>query len=144
MNTQNPAITPGGNLTGRSTRNFSSEAVEAMQADKPTATGLKHDHAKPRFDLLDPVWLHGVADVLTFGAIKYAPDNWRGGIVYSRILGALMRHTNAIARGEVHDPETGLRHTDHASCCLMFLSRFQADSRTDLDDLGGKTVANPA
>ena len=100
--------------------------------------GLKHDSAKTRFDLLDPVWLEGVADVLTFGAQKYAEHNWRAGIVFSRLLGALMRHTNAIARGETHDPETGLLHAYHASCCLMFLARFQEEGRSELDDLQGK------
>lgn len=100
----------------------------------PSATGVKFDGDKTRFDLLDPLWEEGVAKVLTFGAHKYAAENWRNGISYKRLIGALRRHVNAIQKGEDVDPETGLLHAYHAGCCLMFLSNFQANKRHDLDD----------
>lgn len=97
------------------------------------ATGTKHDQDKPRVDLLDPLFLVGVADVLGFGANKYNAHNWRGGIAYSRILGAILRHTFAIMRGEDIDPESGLPHVDHLGCSVMFLSNMMK-TRPDLDD----------
>jgi hypothetical protein len=84
-------------------------------------------------DLLDPDALEGLAKVLTFGAKKYAAHNWKGGINYSRVLAALLRHCFAIMRGEDIDPESGLPHVDHLGCCWMFLS-FYMKNRKDLDD----------
>lgn len=97
------------------------------------ATGVKHDQNKPRVDLLDPTALEGLARVLAFGATKYAAHNWRGGISYSRLIGAALRHLFAIIRGEDVDPESGLPHVDHLGCCWMFLSNMMK-TRPDLDD----------
>jgi hypothetical protein len=101
---------------------------------KTQATGVKFDQDKPRMDLLDPLALEGLAAVLTFGAKKYAAHNWRGGISYSRLFGALLRHTFAILRGEYIDSESGLPHVDHIGCCWMFASHMMK-TRPDLDDL---------
>lgn len=97
------------------------------------STGLKYDKDKVRVELLDAEWLEGVAQVLTFGARKYAAHNWRGGISYSRLLGASLRHLFAILRGVDLDAESGLPHVYHASCCLMFLA-WMMNHRKDLDD----------
>ena len=95
--------------------------------------GMKFDQEKPRTDLLDPDALLGTAAVLGFGAKKYADNNWKKGIAYSRILGALLRHTFAIMRGEDTDAESGLPHVDHLACEAMFL-QYMMRSRKDLDD----------
>src|SRR5574337_1082385 len=100
----------------------------------PIATGVKFDEEKIPLDLLDPLALEGLAKVLQFGAKKYARENWRGRISYSRVFAALLRHTFAILRGEYLDPESGLPHIDHVGCCWMFASYFMK-KRPDLDDL---------
>jgi hypothetical protein len=98
--------------------------VEAATMDPgaKVPSGRKDDSDKIRMDLLDPLALEGLSAVLTFGAKKYAAHNWRGGISYSRLLAALLRHTFAIMRCEDIDPESGLPHIDHVGCCWMFLS----------------------
>jgi hypothetical protein len=83
--------------------------------------GLKYDEGKIRMDLLDPYAIEQLAQVLTFGAKKYAAWNWANGIAYSRIAAALLRHVFAFLRGEDRDPETGLPHIAHAMCCCMFI-----------------------
>lgn len=83
--------------------------------------GQKFDQDKPRMDLLDAYAIEELAKVLTFGAKKYAPHNWRKGIVLSRLLAASARHLFAIMRGEDVDEETGLAHAAHLMCCAMFL-----------------------
>lgn len=98
-----------------------------------TASGRKDDQEKPRVDLLDAEWLEEVGRVLSFGARKYAAHNWRGGISISRLLGAVLRHTFAIMRGEDIDPESGLTHAGHLSCSAMFLF-WMLKHRKDLDD----------
>ena len=93
---------------------------------------LKHDGEKVRMELLDPYAVEQLAAVLTFGAKKYAPHNWRLGIRKGRLLAALMRHVFAYLRGEDKDPETGLSHIAHAMCCCMFI--LGLEHRIDLDD----------
>jgi hypothetical protein len=98
-------------------------------------TGVKHDQEKPPLALLPGAALAEVAKVLGFGAAKYAPHNWRKGIVHSRLLSATLRHLAALADGERLDPETNLPHAAHAACELLFLLQFHAEGRDDLDDL---------
>jgi hypothetical protein len=91
----------------------------------PINEGIKHDEGKPRFDLIDGYAMEQLAWVLTFGAEKYEPHNWRKGIKFSRLIAAAERHLNAIKRGEDFDNETKLPHAAHAMCCLMFLTWMQ-------------------
>ena len=96
---------------------------------------IKHDQDKLRLDLLDPLAIEGLAQVLTFGAKKYADHNWRNGFQYSRLIGALLRHLFAIIRDEDTDPESGLPHIDHLGCCWMFLSaHFKYEYLKKYDD----------
>ena len=95
--------------------------------------GLKFDQEKPRMDLIDASFLEELGEVLGFGARKYAAHNWRNGIEYSRIIAAIYRHIGAINRGEDIDPESGLPHTGHLACCVMFLS-WMMKNRKDMDN----------
>ena len=107
--------------------------VTPLPVPSAPAGGTKNDSGKPRMELLDSLWLTGVARVLTFGATKYAPHNWRAGLQLSRLLGACLRHIFAFLRGEDKDPETGESHLYHASCCLMFAANM-VETRPDMDD----------
>lgn len=110
-------------------KDFKTYIAEAPEGAK----GMKYDGAKPRMDLLDAQALEGLAKVLTFGAQKYAANNWRNGLEYSRLTAAMLRHLMAIQKGEDTDPESGLPHIDHLGCCWMFLSNL-SKTRPDLDD----------
>ena len=99
-----------------------------------TEEALKFDNWKLPMDLLDPEWMEGVAQVLQFGAQKYAAHNWRKGMEWSRLYAAIQRHLNAFAKGWEYDDETGLSHLLHASCGLMFLYEMQR-YRRDLNDM---------
>jgi hypothetical protein len=83
-------------------------------------TGIKHDQAKNRWDLLDFDFMDQCVRVLTMGSIKYAPNNWKL-VERRRYVGALLRHISAYLQGEALDPETGCSHLAHAFCNLMFL-----------------------
>lgn len=96
--------------------------------------GVKLDGGKSRYDLIPPEFLEGLAQILTFGAQKYAARNWEGGIAYGRCYAALQRHLWAWWSGVEADAETGKSHLWHAACCLAFLTTFEARGRTDLDD----------
>lgn len=95
--------------------------------------GMKFDQEKARMGLLPPRALESVAEVLTFGAKKYLPNNWK----YvdngpTRYLDAAMRHINSFMKEEVNDPETGLPHLSHALCCLMFIVDLHLEQQEKL------------
>jgi len=105
------------------------------------STDMKHDGGKPRFSILRfgcPNSLEGVAQVLTFGAKKYADHSWQtvnNGV--DRYWSAMERHMNALAKGETHDEESGLLHIDHVACNALFLGellRKQDDGSTNRSD----------
>jgi hypothetical protein len=83
--------------------------------------GKKYDSDKPRADLLPPLALIEVAKVLTYGASKYGPDNWKKlDNLQNRYTGAALRHLLAHMSDEEVDEETELDHIAHAICCLLF------------------------
>ena len=98
------------------------------------SSGIKLDLGKTRYELLPPELLEGIAQILTFGAKKYADRNWEKGIDYSRVYGATMRHLWAWWGGEDNDKETGKSHLWHAGCELAFLIAFETRGMTHLDD----------
>lgn len=105
----------------------------------PVGEGVKFDADKPRYDLIPPELNEAVAQVLTFGAAKYAARNWEQGMNWGRAYAALQRHMNAFWAGEDNDPETGMPHTWHAGCCIAFLIAFEArGAGTDDRFKGGK------
>ncbi len=83
--------------------------------------------------LISSVAIFKVAQVMTFGKKKYSANNWRGGIAYSRLLAAALRHTFSYLGGESKDPETGISHLAHACCCLFMVLEFE-DTKPELDD----------
>ena len=84
----------------------------------------KYDTEKIRFDLLWGPFIEGMADVMTYGAIrKYDDDNWQNCDNLRRYFSALMRHCWAMwYKKEDIDPESGKKHIYHAGCCLMIIS----------------------
>ncbi|WP_206047511.1 dATP/dGTP diphosphohydrolase domain-containing protein [Vreelandella venusta] len=85
--------------------------------------GMKFDGEKLRADLLldMPHALDEVIDVLTQGAVKYAPGNWAHvDDAERRYKAASMRHELALALHGPHDDETGCHHLAHKICCDLF------------------------
>lgn len=94
--------------------------------------GRKFDQGKTRFSLLPPIALEETAKVLTFGATKYEPGNWKrvpDGI--ERYYDALLRHIHAWARGEQLDDETNMHHLAHAICCAMFIIDLELEKNNE-------------
>lgn len=97
--------------------------------------GTKYDGDKPLIALIPPRALEAEGRVWTFGMKKYAAFNWTKGIVYSRIVSAILRHTLEIMKGNYIDPETGEYHAAAIRCNAGMLIEFMETGRTDLDDL---------
>lgn len=82
--------------------------------------GMKYDGGKLRYDLV-PVEVHeALAEVLTYGANKYADNNWQS-VESDRYVAALFRHLNAWRKGEQVDEESGYHHLKHALTNVAFL-----------------------
>lgn len=101
----------------------------------PLLEGRKDDTGKARIELIAPELIFALAQVLTFGAMKYAPRNWEKGMSWGRVFGALMRHlwawwggkgptTKSFLFGDLDD-ETEFSHLWHAACCIMFLLAYE-------------------
>lgn len=92
--------------------------------------GTKADAGKRRYDLVPWEEFQSVVSVMTHGAVKYAPDNWK--IVpdaKKRYFAAALRHIiDGWACGERNDPVDkggdGEPHLAHAICCLLYLMWF--------------------
>jgi hypothetical protein len=93
------------------------------ESQDPNFTGgRKFDGGKLQYGLLPPLALRETVKVLTFGAEKYEPDNWkRVPDPARRYFDAAQRHLWAYKEGEVNDPESGVNHLAHALCCIMFM-----------------------
>lgn len=88
--------------------------------------GRKDDIGKPRYDLVPWGALEAVVKVLTYGAKKYAPENWLKVPDWkARYTAALFRHAVAYARGEKRDPETGESPLASVVCCAFFLMELE-------------------
>lgn len=87
--------------------------------------GMKYDSEKPRWELLPYDAVEEVVDVLTFGAQKYSDRNWEHGILYSRVIGAAIRHLSSFCQGVREDEETGLSPLAHSACEVLFALAFE-------------------
>ena len=91
---------------------------------RPTG-GLKFDAGKLRYSLIPPEATRALAEVLSFGARKYAPNSWQTvPNAPERYLDALIRHLEAHRSGELYDPESNLPHVYHLLCNAAFLTYF--------------------
>jgi hypothetical protein len=92
------------------------------QSQTAKTGGRKFDGGKLQYGLIPPHALKEMVRVLTFGAEKYEPDNWKK-VPESkrRYFDAMQRHIWAWKEGEQIDPESGIHHLAHAACCLFFL-----------------------
>jgi len=95
-----------------------------MGSEKLPEGGRKDDAGKLRMDLIPGYPLMRLAEVYTIGARKYADENWRAGISYKRIFGALMRHAWKWFMGETFDPD-GQHHLSSVAWCAFTLMEYE-------------------
>ena len=82
---------------------------------------MKFDIGKPRYSLIPPVATRALASVLTYGAKKYKPNNWKSVDDVDRYWDALYRHLQSAREGELLDQESNLPHLWHALTNLVFI-----------------------
>lgn len=131
---ENPAgidfINDQGDIDWFALKNF--EKVTQQPAAQPTG-GLKYDSNKPPVDLVPREAIEAAARAFGFGARKYAAHNFKLGLQYSRLAGAVQRHLLAYMDCEDLDPESGLSHLDHAMSALSMLV-YMSKNKPEMDD----------
>ena len=91
--------------------------------------GKKYDGEKPKMYLLPPKSMVEVSKVLTFGAEKYGPKNWRElEDLQNRYSSAALRHIFAHLDDSELDEDSGLSHLAHAICCLLFKLEIELEN----------------
>lgn len=94
--------------------------------DSPEAT--KYDNNKLRYDLIPSTPLEELAKVYTIGSIKYGDNNWRKGMMWSRIIGSMLRHLYAWIKGETYDKEDGQHHLAAVAWAAFTLIQYEKDN----------------
>lgn len=98
--------------------------LECTLKEPTTDKALRYDSGKVRHDLLPAHALNELAKVYTMGAKKYADNNWRKGMKWSRVLGSLKRHLNYIENGQDYDEESKLLHAAHVAWNAITLLEY--------------------
>lgn len=86
--------------------------------------GKKNDQGKAQLSLVSLESLTGEAKAMEFGKGKYGRNNYKGGMDWTRLLDACLRHTYAFINKEDNDPESKLNHLYHAKANLGMLIYF--------------------
>jgi hypothetical protein len=95
--------------------------------------GTKNDRkdGKLMWELLPFHQIEKLVKVLTLGALKYSPDNWKKvPNAKERYFAALMRHIIEYRKGNKIDKESGEEHLSHALCNIIFLMEFDNKNNT--------------
>ena len=96
---------------------------------KDLTVGIKYDEDKPRYDLIPPEALDGLARLFGMGAKKYSDRNWELGMGWSRIFAAMMRHAWKWFRGEAYDEQDGQHHLLSVIFCAMALYTYSVRNK---------------
>lgn len=106
--------------------------------------GAKNDDGKNRLALIDPGLIRELGLVLTYGAKKYAPNNWRKFDTVNnaedkeRMLSAQLRHLMADLEGEIFDQESHLIHQAQVAFYSMVRIRNILDYIKTNEGFNGK------
>ena len=96
--------------------------------------GRKFDGGKLRYDLIPVLAQEEVVKVVTLGAEKYDPENWkRVPEGRRRYYAAAMRHMEAWRKGEKQD-EIGTHHIANAISNLMFILEKELQGIEDVTE----------
>lgn len=124
---------------------FLPEDFELKEKDSTSLAlkaGDRFNEGKIRYDLLEPYAMEQLAKIFTFGAQKYADNNWLKGLPWLQTTASLKRHLAAFEKGEDYDKESGLLHMAHVAWnALAIVSYYK--HRPEFDNRLHKHLKRP-
>ena len=98
--------------------------------------GIKYDQDKVQMELLPFECLNEIAKVMTYGAKKYKPNNWKKvKNAKERYTGAMLRHLTEMKLGNKFDEESKLSHAAHMACDALFILYFELKEIENAKDM---------
>lgn len=87
---------------------------------------VKFSGEKSAVELIPPESIIETGEAFLAGKKKYGEDNWAipPGIAWRVLIGAIIRHTCAFAKGENVDPENGQSHLAAIAFSAMVLMEY--------------------
>lgn len=101
--------------------------------DPDADTAMRFNQGKTRYGLLPTSWTKALAEVMTRGAVKYRPDNWKKGMDPSFMVDSLERHLQSFREGEIFDPESGNHHMAHVAWNALALMYYEREGMVPND-----------
>lgn len=78
-------------------------------------------------ELIPPLALAAVSRLMAKGKKKHRADSWKDipeGERFTLLIGKILRHTIALASGEIFDEETGEPHSAAVAVNALFITHF--------------------
>ena len=88
---------------------------------------IRYDLGKLKWQLLPDDAIEKIVEVYMHGDSKYAPENWRNGMSWKRMIGSLKRHTKAVTTGEDIDFDSGCLHLAQIAWNAISLIWYQLE-----------------
>lgn len=110
------------------------EARPMLEQRERMTQGTKDDDGKLPLELIPEEFIRAVGEVYKVG-LHYGRENWKKGLTFRRMKGAMMRHMNSFYLGEDFDTKSPTQH--HLAAVAFYCAAiiyFQARGRKDLDD----------
>jgi hypothetical protein len=111
---------------------MSFEALRKRKEEDDVQESLRYNRGKPDYTFTEPAILEAISRGMTYGASKYARDNWKlsiGGPEHDTFqkshMESMLRHIYAVAQGEMIDKESGNAHMDHVACNVMMWLTYE-------------------
>jgi hypothetical protein len=95
--------------------------------------GKKFDNEKPPITIIPKEAIYEMAKAFQYGAGKYGRNNFKGGIEFTRLADATMRHLLEFINGEDFDKESSNNHLGHALASLAMLA-YMYHNKKEMDD----------
>lgn len=95
--------------------------------------GVKADQSKPDMTHIPIEAMWAMADAFTYGAKKYAADNYREGLYVRRQIAAALRHIYQLLDEGNIDEESGCKHIGSALASLA-MAAYTIEKKPEFDD----------
>ena len=97
------------------------EDIEKYILNSEEKTEYNYSKGKARLDLVPPILVEAVGEIMTYGIEKYEEGSWRT-VEPHRYRAALLRHLMQYLKDPLSiDTESGYLHLWHAACNIAFL-----------------------